>query len=87
MPECHHAFPLGAFNVTGQNVTDAAVVLHCSVQRVDGRAGHTKRHGYTFFFEHQDCGVDCFHFGHEGLLKTWLNFSQDLCLLEAALRP
>jgi hypothetical protein len=44
----------------------------------------TKRHGYTFFFEHQDCGVDCFHFGHGGLLKTWLNFSQDLCLLEAA---
>jgi hypothetical protein len=29
--------------VARQDVADAAVVLHCSVQRVDGRAGHAER--------------------------------------------
>ena len=59
----------GALDVTGQDVADATVVLHCCVQRVDSGTRYTECNGNAFFFEHANCGFNRFHLGHEVSFK------------------
>ncbi|MNT95379.1 hypothetical protein D3C72_2372470 [compost metagenome] len=76
-----------ALHVAGQDVADAAVVLHRCVQRIDRSAGHAERNSHTFFFEHADCGFDRFHFGHEVSFTTGIDCIEDKRLPEGACRP
>ena len=53
-----------AFHVSGQNMTDPAVLAHRRIERVNRRAGHAKCGCNPFFFQYIHCRVDGSHFCH-----------------------
>jgi hypothetical protein len=54
----------GTFHVPGQDVPDGPSSSHGRIKRVDGSARHTERTVYAFFFEYENCSIDCLHFRH-----------------------
>ena len=69
----------GALDVTGQDMVNAADLVQCGVQRVDGGAGDAERGVDAFAAHHQDGGLDCSHFGHVLCLFSCENCIQGAC--------
>src|SRR5699024_4942755 len=54
----------GGLDVPGEDVLDAAVILHRRVEGVDGGTGQTEGLGGPLLLEDLDDGVDCAHTCH-----------------------
>lgn len=68
----------GAFDVTGQDMVDAADLLQRGVHGVDRGTGDAERGIHAFAAHHQYGGFDCSHSGHRFVPRSYTNCVQKL---------